>query len=316
MKTYLFTDDLPCTPSVAELITKRWDATTVDEYMAALGAVLDPIFGTMVIPWVFPNLFNGKTTKVHIWKRTIGLSDLREGGVLQAVADNGPSDHLFFTPIQVLPQVCARPDQSIVAERNLFDELVASLPAGPVARGEFLFALSPGVWSQRHTVTSPMAAFSRRSQQPMFQSYFQQGWWRMGMTNGKEVKSVEAAGLRPMFDVMGMFNGEWLTPGGKTGPVRSFTDWGGWWFGPVALHTGKRTKTMQKIDADYERIPSTGDEDYNGMFGHSAYGSQPSPWPGWHEQLAALRAVGRGYLIEHRQEVRSLMLHFIEKGWL
>lgn len=317
IRVYLYTHELPCNAAVAELVTKKWHKTTVLEYVQALGATFEPDRRAWTFQWAFPKQFQGKSVQVDMlaqldWKQQIRT----DGAVLRAIIPGFPpayTEGLSFGPAQVLDQVCADPAKfSIVAERNLWDELQASFPRSPnpgtQARylGEFLFTLYDGGGDYGYT-TPWLVELTRNLRKPFAQAYFEQGWWVMGLTNGTDVRLYRQFVKNPDAWYMGMFNGEWLTPRGKPPPKVEIPP--GWWFAPITLFTGKRTKTMEKLDADYERVPSSGGEEYNAIFGTEAYGSQSEPWPGWHEQIK-----GR-YLVTLQREMIMLVQHFLSRGW-
>lgn len=312
---HLYTGEMPVNADVAELVTKRWLQTTVDEYAQALRLAS--------VPGHLPRAWTGTWS----WKGRLEPGDAQitiieapskatpNSADLWARFKDGRRTHpLRFAPYQALEQVVFDPSISFVAERNLFNELVRGLPTSPNPNvqmrywGEFFFHLCTG-GDRLTSIDSWLALLSRHQHKPFVQAYFEQGWWWMCATNGTEAVMLR----RPEFKLptaywkMGMFNGEWLTPPGK--PLPKLTLRPGWWIAPIGLYRGPRTKTMLRIDTDYERVPSTG-EDYYAMFGHPNRGSQPSPWPGWQDQVRDNGLVG-----DQRWTI-ALVEHFIQKGWL
>lgn len=302
--------DLPWTPAVAELISKRWEATTIAEYAQAVGAVQEADTRWYTPPMLLPYYEPGHAAVEYDDEGVIVFSASAEDptqGQARIVINHKVGSVIWFRPIDILLIWRRQPLDfgiSFIAERNFFLKLEAVLPKHESAavqaryRGELLSTLFHGLGCGRN-VTPWFAAASKHWQHPVLRAYFETGWWSAGTTtpwrNGFEPFKGDAKTL-------GMFNGEWLDRRGKPFRVPPLPE--GRVFA-LQCRELKYTRTMQALDVDYGRFTAV-PPSYTDSLKDNDYS--------WSQHVAA--QYGTNILVRHPDVQAELLMHFIQKGWL
>ena len=295
---------LPWTTAVAELISKKWRDATIEEYAAALGAQRQPDH-SFILRRSVPDTdgfdtYTFREKSSPTWGRM-----LFERSGLPGLSEQHFAPHDIYA--EMARELLVGTSLGLVAETNIFNELVTQLPfqenAGLCARyrGEFMACLSV----ERFWSPSLNARLFKEWRRPICQEFFGTAWWTM--SRAKASHALFGSVLEGDNMTLGLFDGEWLNRRGKPVNLATLVQPGE----ILVPHSqefrkAKINKTMRQLDVDYGRFTAK--------------------QPGWWEALrdneypwsadVRQRHAAHPWSGDSEQSFAFTLVAFIQKGWL